>query len=171
VSASDLAPLTLREDGAGRRWLAGRSMRGPLVALKFMAPLLVLGGVAALVAQKEEVGRMSDLTLVAFALLFAIPFVLAALYPVLRWLPQEWTIDADGVRGRGRVNRCWRWSEVGSWGSAAIDRLPAVVYVELRRATGRSLARLVIAERERSAVEAWLRAAAPNAERRDLMLR
>ena len=156
-----MTPLHFQEDAAARRWLAGRAMRVPLVALKFGSPVLTMAALAVIVNQPNLAGQPLDV-LYAMAFPFAVPFVLAAIYPVVRWLPQEWTLDAAGIAGRGRVSGTCRWDEVVRFTIASVERLPSHVRVEFRRAPAwRHLATsMMVPATESNAVEAWFRSAA-----------
>ena len=157
-------PLSFHEDAAGRRWLAARVMRGPLVALKFGSPVLTIATLA-LIVRQADLAAQPLLVLYAFAFPFAVPFLLAAIYPFVRWMPQEWTIDADGIRGRGRRSGRWTWRELDQWRRHPAEGPPGQVRVVLRRAPAyrHCQASMMVPAAERAAVEAWFRAAAPPA--------
>ncbi len=156
-----MTPVHFHEDAAGRRWLAAHVMRLPLVALKFASPVLTIAALAVIVNQPNLAAQPLDV-LYALALPFAAPFVLAAIYPVVRWMPQEWTLDATGIRGRGRVSGHCAWPDVATWSVGDTERLPTHVRVVFRRAPAwrhlRSSMLVPRAERER--VEAWFRSGA-----------
>ena len=164
-----MTPLALHEDGAVRRWLAARAMRGPLVMLKFGSPLLVIATLALVVRQPNLAAQPLDV-LGLLAVPFGVPFVLALVYPFVRWMPQRWTLDATGLHGRGRVRVDQPWSEVRWWGAAVLAPVPGHVSIASGCGDGRRarVARLFVTDGERAAVEAWLRHAAPHAEPRTL---
>jgi hypothetical protein len=160
--------LALAEDGAVRRWLAGRAMRGPLVVLKFGSPLLVIATLALVLRQPNLAAQPLDV-LWLLALPFGAPFVLALVYPFVRWMPQRWTLDATGLHGRGRARVDVPWDEVRWWGVAALPRVPGHGAVAIARGGSRErVARLLVTEAERRAIEGWLRHAAPRMEPRPL---
>ena len=160
--------VELAEDGAVRSWLAARAMRGPLVLLKFGSPLLVIATLALVVRQPNLAAQPLDV-LWLLALPFGAPFVLALVYPFVRWMPQRWTLDATGLHGRGRTRVELPWDEVRWWGVVALVRVPGHVTVALASGESRErIARLFVTDVERAAVEAWLRHAVPQAERRPL---
>ncbi|MEO6029145.1 MAG: hypothetical protein ABIR79_19975, partial [Candidatus Binatia bacterium] len=119
-----MTTLEIEEDGAARRWLAARAMRIPLVVLKFGSPVLVIAALAVIVRTPNLAAQPLDV-LYLMALPFAAPFLVAMIYPLMRWTPQRWTFDASGIHGRGRVRVDCPWSEVVGWGSATIPRLPS----------------------------------------------
>jgi len=159
-----MTPLHFEEDAAARRWLAGRAMRVPLVALKFGSPVLTIAALAVIIHQPNLAGEPLGV-LYAMALPFAVPFVLAGIYPVVRWLPQEWTLDAAGIAGRGRVRGTCRWDEVARFAITPAERLPSHVRVAFRRAPRwrHSTTTMMVPAEKSTAVEAWFRAAAPTA--------
>jgi hypothetical protein len=162
-----MEPVHFREDAVGRRWLAAHAMRRPLVALKFVSPLLVIAALTIIVSQPNLAAQPLDV-LYVMALPFGTPFLLAAIYPVVRWMPQRWTLDAAGIHGRGRVGGACPWSALAEWSLAASDGLANGALVRFRRVPTwrhRPVAMMVPAA-ERDRVEAWLRAAAPAAELR-----
>lgn len=126
-------PLTFREDAAARRWLAARAMRVPLVLIKFGSPVLTIAALALIVRQRDLAAQPLHV-LWALALPFSLPLVLGAIYPLLRWLPQEWTLDADGIAGRGRASGRVRWPEVAAWRVEEPAGLATHVRVVFRRA-------------------------------------
>jgi hypothetical protein len=153
-----MAPLHFHEEAAGRRWLAGRAMRLPLVALKFASPVLVIATLAIIVNQPNLAAQPLDV-LAALALPFGVPFLLATIYPVVRWMPQEWTLDDAGIRGRGRVSGLYPWPELAGWTLQDADRLPGHVHVVFRCAPAwrHVRASMMVPAAHRAAVEAWLR--------------
>jgi hypothetical protein len=159
-----MSPLHFHEDAAARRWLAGRAMRIPLVALKFGSPVLTMAALAVIIHQPNLAGQPLDV-LYAMAFPFAVPFLLAGIYPVVRWLPQEWTLDATGIAGRGRVSGTCPWGAVARFAITPAERLPSHVRVEFRRAPAwRHLATSMMVPAEQStAVEGWFREAAVTA--------
>ena len=128
-----MTPLRFEEDGAARRWLAARAMRGPLVLLKFGSPVLTIAALAIIVRQPNLAAQPVEV-LWALALPFGVPLFLAAIYPVVRWRPQAWTLDDGGIHGRGRVSGDCPWAEVASWRVETPDRLPTHARVVFRRA-------------------------------------
>ena len=152
-----MTPVRFSEDAAGRRWLAARAMRGPLVFLKFGSPVLVIAALAVIVNQENLAARPLAL-LVALALPFGVPFFLAVIYPLVRWLPQEWTLDERGITGRGRASGTCPWDALARWTMTPAERLPDVFHVVFRRAPAwRSLpASMMVRAADRAAVEAWL---------------
>jgi hypothetical protein len=162
-----MTPVHFHEDAVARRWLAARTMRLPLVVLKFGSPLLTLAAVAVIVNHPNLAAQPLDV-LYVIALPFAVPFLLAAIYPVVRWMPQEWTLDASGIRGRGRVSGQCPWAEVAAWSVKVREPLPTHVEVVFRRAPAwrhlRSSMLVSAAERER--VDGWFRTASAVRERR-----
>jgi len=163
-TVSEPRPLVLVEDAAARRWVAERALRTPLMIAKFVAPLVVILAVGVLVYQRRVGAETSPAARAGFVLVFGSPFLLGLAYPVLRWWPQRWTIDAQGITAHGPRRGRVAWSELRWWGSAPIARVPGAVRIELAGAT-RVVAMIVPAARLAD-VEAWLRAAAPAAERR-----
>ena len=163
-----MQPIKWQEDAEARRWLAGESLWMPLVALKLASPLLTLGAVALLVYQHQVQASFTG-ALVVLIVAIALPAVLALKYPALRWLPQEWAIDAEGIQGRGRRTGRWSWPEIRWWESVPIDRLPAHVCLCFSIGTrSRWFAiRMLVPAPVRAAVEAWLHAAAATAGRRE----
>jgi hypothetical protein len=157
-----MTPLRFHEDAAGRRWLAARAMRLPLVAIKFGSPVLTIAALAVIVRQPDLAAQPLGV-LWALALPFAVPFLLAAVYPIVRWTPQEWTLDAAGIHGRGRVRGRCRWAELARWGSGPADRPPGQVRLVFQRAPAwRHLpASMMVPAALRDAVEARFRSAAP----------
>lgn len=127
-----VAPITFREDAAARRWLAARAMRVPLVLLKFGSPVLTIAALALIVRQPNLAEQPLHVRW-ALALPFALPFLLGAIHPLLRWLPQEWTLDADGIAGRGRANVRVPWTAIATWRVEAPAGLPTHVRVVFRR--------------------------------------
>jgi hypothetical protein len=160
--------VELAEDGAVRRWLAARAMRGPLVMLKFGSPILVIATLALAVRQPNLAAQPLGL-LWLLALPFGAPFLLTLVYPFVRWMPQRWTLDPHGVHGRGRVRVELAWDDVGWWGVAAMRRVPGHASVAIaHRGPRERIARLFVADAELAVIEAWLRHAAPRAETRAL---
>ena len=153
-----MEPVRFDEDAAARRWLAARLMRVPLVVLKFGSPVLTIAALALIVEQSSLGARPGD-ALWVLALPFGVPFLMAAVYPVLRWSPQSWVLDAAGIHGRGRVRVSWPWSAVASWRFEAADRLPSHVRVVFRHAGGwrRAGTSMMVRAIDRPAVEAWFR--------------
>jgi hypothetical protein len=156
-----MAPLAFTEDAAARRWLAGRAMRIPLVVLKFGSPVLTIAALAIIVRQPNLAAQPLDV-LIALALPFAIPFLLAAIYPVVRWTPQAWTLDATGIHGRGRVRGDCPWSEIATWGMHEAEGLPGHSLLQFRRAPTWRHARasMMVPAAQRAAVDAWFVGAA-----------
>ncbi len=153
-------PLEIREEAAARRWLAARAMQRPLVALKFGSPVLTIATLAIIVNQPNLAAQPLDV-LWALALPFGIPFLLAMVYPVVRWTPQSWRLDDAGIHGEGRVSGDCPWSEVATWSIHDAERLPGNVHVSFRRAPRwRHLSSsMVVPAAERATVEAWFRSA------------
>ena len=153
-------PVHVRESPAARRWLAARSLWWPLVLLKVGSPILTIATLAVILREEDLAARPLGV-LFALAVPFALPFGLAAAYPWVRWMPQQWTIDADGIRGRGRAAGHWRWAEVQGWTMTPTDRLADHVHVVFRRrgAFLRRSVHMVVSMAEREAVEAWFRGA------------
>lgn len=156
-----MTPLTFREDAAARRWLAARAMRVPLVLLKFGSPVLTIAALAIIVNQPNLASQPLGV-LWALALPFSVPFVLGMIYPLVRWLPQEWTLDADGVAGRGRASGRVPWAQVAEWRVEEPPELPTHVRVTLRRAPAwrHPRASMLVPRGERARVEAWFRSGA-----------
>ena len=154
-------PVVFREDAAARRWLAARTMRVPLVLLKFGSPVLTIAALAIIIRVPNLAAQPLEV-LWALALPFGTPFVLGAIYPFVRWLPQEWTLDANGIAGRGRTSGRCAWSEVAEWRVEEPERLPSHVRVVFRRApTWRHVpASMLVPSGERARVEAWFRSGA-----------
>jgi hypothetical protein len=159
-----MSPLHFQEDADARRWLATRAMRVPLVALKFGSPVLTMAALAVIIHQPNLAGQPLDV-LYAMAFPFAVPFVLAAIYPIVRWLPQEWTLDARGITGRGRVSGTCPWNEVARFAIEPAARLPSHVRVAFRRAPAwrHWTTSMMVPATESTAVEGWLREAAVTA--------
>ena len=159
------APLEIHEDAAARRWLAARAMRLPLVALKFGSPVLTIATLAIIVNQPNLAAQPLDV-LYALALPFGVPFLLALVYPVVRWTPQSWRLDEAGIHGKGRVSGDCPWPDVATWSMRAADPLPSHVHVGFRRApTWRHRSSsMVIPAAQRAAVEAWFRGAPVSAQ-------
>ena len=155
-----MPPVHVRESAAGRRWLAARSLRGPLLLLKFGSPVLTIATLAVIVPQEDLAAQPLGI-LFALGFPFTVPFLLAGAYPLVRWVPQEWTIDADGVHGRGRVSGHCRWSEIESWTITPADRLPDHAHVVFRRRPAYRHLRIhmMIPSALRDQVEAWFRTA------------
>ncbi len=154
-----LAPVRFAEDAVARRWLAARAMRVPLVVLKFGSPVFTMAALAIIVTQPNLAAQPLDV-LYLLALPFSAPFVFASVYPIVRWMPQTWTLDAGGIRGRGRVGGACRWADVAEWSLDEPERLASHVRVRFRRAPTwrhRRVTMLVPAA-ERAAVESWFRA-------------
>lgn len=162
-----MTPVSFPEDSASRRWLAARAMRGPLVFLKFGSPVLVIAALAVIVSQENLAARPLAL-LVAMALPFGVPIFLAVIYPLVRWMPQAWTLDERGITGRGRAAGTCPWDAIARWSIVPAVRLPDVFHVVVRRAPRwRSFpASMMVPAGDRAAVEAWLRARAGAAEHR-----
>ncbi len=152
-----MTAVRFTEDAASRRWLAARAMRWPLVLLKFGSPVLVIAALAIIVNQENLAARPLAL-LVALALPFGVPFFLAAVYPLVRWLPQEWTLDARGITGRGRAAGTCPWDALARWSITPAAPLPDVFHVVFRRTPAwRSWpASMMVRAADRAAVEAWL---------------
>lgn len=167
---SDMRPLVVVEDAAARRWVAERALRTPLLIAKFGAPLLVILAVAVLVYERRTGAEASPAARVAFVAIFGSPFLLVLAYPVLRWWPQRWTLDASGIAAAGRRRGRFAWPALRWWGSTEIARLPSGIRIEFGCATARGerAVRMIVPAAARSEVEAWLRRAAPAAERREL---
>jgi hypothetical protein len=165
-----MRPLVVVEDAAARRWAAERALRTPLLMAKFGAPLLAIAAVGVLVHQRSAGVEASFLARAAFVLVFALPFLLVGAYPALRWSPQRWTIDANGIAAHGLRNGRFDWSDVRWWASAPIARLPAHACVQFACASGRGQrrVRMVVPADVRAEVEAWFATAAALAERRHL---
>lgn len=151
-----MTPLVFREDAAARRWLAARAMRVPLVLLKFGSPVLTIAALAIIVRQPNLASQPLGV-LWALALPFSVPFVLGAIYPLLRWMPQEWRLDAEGITGRGRATGRTPWSEVAEWRVEQPAGLPTHVRVVYRRGpTWRHVrTSMMVPSAARAAVEAW----------------
>ncbi len=156
-----LTPVHFEEDAAGRRWLASRLMRVPLVALKFGSPVLTIATLAVIIHQPNVAAQPLDV-LFALALPFGVPFLLAAIYPLLRWTPQAWTLDAAGIHGRGRVRVSCPWSAVAEWRMDEADRLPSHLRVIFRRAPSWRHLRtsMMVRTADRAAVATWFAALA-----------
>ena len=177
-----MTPVSFTEDAASRRWLAARVMRGPLVVLEFGSPVLVIAALAVIVNLENLAARPLAL-LVALALPFGVPVFLAAIYPLVsasgllelaaiyplvRWRPQAWTLDERGITGRGRAAGTCPWDAIARWSIVPAGRLPGVFLVVFRRApTWRSFsASMLVPAGDRAAVEAWLKSRAGAAEHR-----
>lgn len=156
-----MTPLTFREDPVARRWLAARAMRVPLVLLKFGSPVLTIAALAIIVRQPNLASQPLGV-LWALALPFSLPVLLGAIYPLLRWTPQEWTLDAHGIAGRGRASGTVRWSEVAEWRIEEPRELPTHVRVTFRRAPAwrHPRASMLAPRAARDHVEAWFRSVA-----------
>lgn len=154
-------PVQVRESPAARRWLAARSLRWPLVVLKVGSPVLTIATLA-LILREEDLAARPLAILFALGLPFVLPFALAAPYPWVRWRPQEWTIDAAGIAGSGRVGGRTAWSDVDGWEIAPTPRLADHVHVVFRRraALFRRRVHMVVPAARRDAVDAWFRDAA-----------
>jgi hypothetical protein len=152
-----MTPVRFVEDAASRRWLAARAMRVPLVLIKFGSPVLVIGALAIIVNQ-PNLAAQPLAVLTALALPFGMPFFLAAIYPLVRWLPQEWTLDDRGLTGRGRVSGTCPWDALDRWTIAPAAPLADVFRVVFRRAPAwRSWpSSMMVRAADRAAVEAWL---------------
>jgi len=158
-AAGGLGAVHFAEDAAARRWLAARAMRVPLVALKFGSPVLTMAALAIIVTQPNLAAQPLDV-LYLLALPFSAPFVFASVYPVVRWTPQTWTLDAAGVHGRGRVGGLCPWPALAEWSLDVPEQLTSHVRVRFRRAPTwrhRRVTMLVPAA-ECPAVERWFRA-------------
>jgi hypothetical protein len=165
-----MQPVVVVEDAAARRWAAERALRMPLLIAKFGAPLLVILAVGVLVYEQRAGVEASAAARAVFVLIFGLPFLLLLAYPALRWWPQRWTIDAAGIAGHGRRRGQCAWSDVRWWGSAAIPRVPACICVQFGRATGgrKATVRMIVPAAVHPEIEAWFRAAAADAECREL---
>lgn len=152
-----MTPVRFTEDAASRRWLAARAMRGPLVFLKFGSPVLVIAALAIIVNQENLAARPLAL-LIALALPFGVPFFLAVVYPLVRWLPQEWILDERGITGRGRAAGTCPWDAVARWSIMPAARVPDVFHVVFRRAPAwRTFSTsMMVRAADRAAVEAWV---------------
>ena len=158
-TAVALERVQFAEDAAARRWLAARAMRVPLVALKFGSPVLTMAALAIIVTQPNLAAQPLDV-LYLLALPFGAPFVFASVYPIVRWTPQTWTLDAAGIHGRGRVGGVCPWPALAEWRLDEPAHLSSHVRVRFRRVPTwrhRRVTMLVPAA-ERAAVERWLRA-------------
>ncbi len=155
-----MEPITVRESAEARRWLAARSLRLPLLGIKVASPVLTIAALVVIVRAHDLAARPL-VVLFALALPFAVPFLLAAPYPWVRWMPQEWTIDARGIRGRGRAAGVYSWSEIASWTAAPLERVPGHAHVVLRRRPAyRHLGvHMVVPEEVAAAIASRLRAA------------
>ena len=153
-----MPPLEFQEDAAARSWLAARAMRVPLVALKFGSPVLTIATLAIIVNQPNLAARPLYV-LWALGLPFAVPFLLALIYPLVRWTPQSWRLDDGGIHGKGRVSGDCPWSEVATWSLHDADRLPSHVHVRFRRAPRwrHPSSSMLVPAADRAAVEAWFR--------------
>jgi hypothetical protein len=162
------AAVEVVEDGAVRDWLAARAMRGPLVMLKFGSPVLVIATLALAVRQPNLAAQPLDV-LWLLALPFGAPLLLTLVYPLVRWMPQRWTLDADGLHGRGRARVEQGWADVAWWGVARMPDVPDHASIAVAsRGPRERVARLFVTDAERDAIEPWLRYAAPHAEARPL---
>ena len=65
---------------------------------------------------------------------FGAPLVLAAVHPLVRWLPQEWTIDERGIAGRGRARTRVPRASIAAWQVEEPVGLPTHVRIVVRRA-------------------------------------
>jgi hypothetical protein len=152
------SPLTLHEDVAARRWVAARALRVPIMMLKIGTPVLIMANLAVIV-RHPNLAAAPIPVLLLLAVSFFLPFAVAIAYPLLRRMPQEWRLDAEGVHGRGRVRGDFAWPEITDWKAAPPAHLITHVAVEFRR--GRSWVRMIVPAGEQAAVEAWFRGAAP----------
>ncbi len=157
-------PLEIREDAAARAWLAARAMRVPLVALKFGSPVLTIATLAIIVNQPNLAAQPLDV-LYALALPFGVPFLLALVYPVVRWTPQAWRLDDAGIHGTGRVSGDCPWNEVASWSLGDAERLPSHGHVVFCRAPAWRHRRssMMVPAADRAAVATWFRRAGAGA--------
>ena len=94
----------------------------------------------------------------SLALPFGVPFFLAVIYPLVRWLPQEWTLDERGITGRGRAAGTCPWDALARWTITPAAGLADVFHVAFRRAPAwRSFpASMMVRAADRAAVESWL---------------
>jgi hypothetical protein len=152
-----MTPVRFSEDAASRRWLAARAMRVPLVLIKFGSPVLVIGALAVIVNQPNLAAQPLDV-LTVLTLPFGAPFLLALIYPLVRWSPQAWTLDERGITGIGRVPGTCPWAALASWTIAPAAPLRDVFLVRFRRAPAwrHWPSSMMAPAAERAAVEAWL---------------
>jgi hypothetical protein len=127
------------------------------VAIKFGSPVLTIAALAVIVNQ-PNLAAQPLLVLFLLALPFAVPLLLAAIYPLVRWTPQEWRLDDAGLHGRGRVSGDCPWSGLASWTMTPAAGLPDVQRVVFRRAPAwRHLpASMLVPTVHRAAALAWL---------------
>ncbi len=153
-----MAPVHFHEDAAARQWVAVRTMRRPLFMLKILSPLLMIGTLALVIRDPDPAAHSLDVIWL-LALPFGLPFILAAIYPVVRFLPQEWTIDAAGIHGRGRVRGDCPWRDLASWSLTEPERLPTHARVTFQRtpAWRNPRSTMMVPATDRARVEAWLR--------------
>jgi hypothetical protein len=153
--------VSFREDASSRRWLAARAMRVPLRMITLASPLLTIAALALIVREPNLAAKPLDV-LWLMGLPFAAPFLLAGVYPLVRWLPQSWMLDASGIHGRGRIGGTCPWDALAGWSSAPAEGLPGVRLVRFRRAPAwrRLPASMMVPAGHVAAVEAWLRRAA-----------
>jgi hypothetical protein len=158
-AAVALEPVHFAEDAAARRWLAARTMRVPLVALKFGSPILTMAALAIIVTQPNLAAQPLDV-LYLLALPFSAPFVFASIYPIVRWMPQTWMLDGAGIHGSGRVGGVCPWPALAEWSVDTPEHLASHVRVRFRRAPTWRHRRvtMLVPTAERAAVEPWFRA-------------
>lgn len=154
------APIVVHEDAAARRWVAGRALRVPVVMLKIGTPVLIMANLAVIVRQPNLAAAPIPVLLLLVGSFF-LPFAVAVAYPLIRRMPQEWRLDADGVHGRGRVRGDHPWPEITAWKVLPLAALPTHAAVEFDH--GRSHVRMLVPAAERAAVEAWFEVSARRA--------
>jgi hypothetical protein len=145
------------EDAASRRWLAARAMRVPLVLIKFGSPVLVMAALAIIVNSPNLAAQPLDV-LTVLTLPFGVPFLLALVYPYVRWTSQAWTLDERGITGTGRVPGTCPWPALAAWTIVPAAPLADAYYVRFLRAPAwrHWSVSMMVPAAERAAVEAWL---------------
>lgn len=160
--------VTIVEDDAGRRWIANAMTRLPLLVFKLSTALvLLIGGL--LVANGVTItSRIIGLVFMTVGAPVIMSGAILAIYPIVRWLPQTWTIDSNGIVGRGRSLENVPWSAITIWGIEPVSALPGYSHLQLRWKTAWRRGKLnVVAPPGMSTavIEEYFHVFAPAAER------
>jgi hypothetical protein len=163
--------FTIVEDAVSRRWLADSMVGTPWTVFKWSAPLVVVVG-AVIVMAGYASRRVVGLLILTIGAPAVISGGIIAAYPVVRWLPQNWTIDTTGIRGRGgRQFGSIPWSAIKSWAVSEASSLPGYSHAQFEWKTSWRQGRLdvVVPPGIRpTVIEEYCRVCALTAQRTDI---
>src|ERR1051325_355719 len=107
--------VAIVEDAASRRWLADRMARTPFVIFKWSTLVVALLGVIVIASGLTLSRQALGLAILTVGAPVIMSGAILAAYPVVRWLPQTWRIDLDGINGKGRAFESVSWNTIKAW--------------------------------------------------------